>query len=381
MYCAKLIIPKMSNTYKLYVYSSKHPDSINTIEKVRTIMPAVIIDESTAETQDIDGKPCYVVYDTDKAEEQVGVTRIAPPWNLVPASEYQTNINIVPLNNYTYVNQIVLGELPIKYHGTMLYYSVLGVDEANGLITHLSKVNGVMIDSDFQMNGTRHLYSCDNYTGESTDVWKYVTSVSWDEEIKIGDINDIAAINRFGIPMIETVPIFSGEDVTCQTRGVAVNNFIVLEIPNPWQRNNKQYNFREMKSYKLQNVCDEQYSDFSEPTYQSLLPVSIEKMLILRKTDPEDETAIIPVSDLDADIYQVIRKNGIYYNAKDHRKLGLNKYNIPLEEKTGIFSESSVQDEIKMQIEALPNHVYSFTIYLFDVYGNVSAPAHFVTRT
>ena len=42
----------------------------------------------------------------------------------------------------THINQLVLNELPIKYNGTMLYYSIIGVDEANGLITHLSKVNG-----------------------------------------------------------------------------------------------------------------------------------------------------------------------------------------------------------------------------------------------
>ena len=46
-----------------------------------------------------------------------------------------------------------------------------------------------------------------------------------------------------------------------------------------------------------------------------------------------------------------------------------------------VFSESSVQDYIKMQIEALPNHVYSFAIYIFDVYGNVSKPATFIVRT
>jgi hypothetical protein len=34
-----------------------------------------------------------------------------------------------------------------------------------------------------------------------------------------------------------------------------------------------------------------------------------------------------------------------------------------------------------MQVEALPNHVYAFTIYLFDVYGNISKPAHFVVET
>ena len=380
MYCAKITIPKMSDTYKLYIYCSKNPESINTISKVKEIMPTIVIDESTAETQTVNGVECYVVY--DRADfTAVGVTYNGPVPNLVPVTEYETEITVVPINNYTYVNQLVLNELPIKYLGTMLYYSVIGVDEANGLITHLSKVNGVMIDSDYQLNGTRHLYSCNDNTGAGTDIWNYVASIPWDEDIKIGDITDPATMVRFGNPMVETVHIFSGEDVNVSTKPVTSRNFVVLEIPNPWQRNNKEYNYRRMKSFKLQNVCDEQYSEFSEPTYQSLLPVSIEKMVILKRVDQENPDTVIPLNSMDCEMYQIIRKDGIYYNAKDHRKLGLNKYNIPLEEKTGIFSEGSVQDQIKIQVEALPNHVYSYTIYLLDVYGNVSEPAHFVART
>lgn len=381
MYCAKLTIPKLSDKYKLYIYRSKSAESINTIAKVKELNPVIIIDESIAETQIINDIECYVIY--DKADfTATGVTYNGPIPNLVPTTEYETEINVIPINNYTYVNQLKLNELPIKYNGTMLYYSVIGVDEANNLITHLSKINGVMIDSNYQSEGTRHLYSCNDYDEENkTGTWNYIASISWNEEIKIGDITDPATMKRFGNPMIETVPIFSGDKVNASLRPVTSRNFMVLEIPNPWQRNNKEYNYRRMKSFKLQNVCDEQYSDFSEPTYQSLLPVSLEKMVILKCTDPVNPDEVISLDNTECETYQIIRKDGIYYNAKDHRKLGLNKYNIPLEEKVGIFSESSVQDQIKMQVEALPNHIYSYTIYLFDVYGNISEPAHFVVRT
>ena len=382
MYCSKITIPKMSDTYKLYIYRAKTSESINTISKIKEMTPTIVIDESTAETQNVNGVECYVVYDKPDFTA-TGVTYNGPVPNLIPTTEYETKITVVPINSQTYVNQLVLNELPIKYNGTMLYYSVIGIDEQNGLITHLSKVNGVMIDSDYH-KGTRHLYSCENHTGADTDIWKYVSSVSWNEEIKIGNINDQSNINRFGIPMVEDVHIFSGEEVNASTRPVTTRSFMVLEIPNPWQRNNKEYNYRKMKSFKLQNVHDEQYSDFSEPTFQSLLPVSIEKMIILRKTDIDNPDEIIPIEhsfNEECELYQIIRKDGIYYNAKEHRKLGLNKYNIPLEEKTGIFSEGSVQDQIKIQVEALPNHVYSYTIYLLDVYGNISEPAHFVVRT
>lgn len=382
------MIPKVSDTYKLYVYRSKSPESINTISKIKNMTPVIVIDESTAETQDVNGVQCYVVIDKagDTDAVNTGIIYNGPVPNLVPVTEYETSISVVSVNEYTYVNQLNLNDLPTKYQGTMLYYSVVGVDEANGLITHLSKVNGVMIDSDYQNKGTRHIYSCDNYTGEDADVWNYVSSVPWNKDIKIGDISDASNMARFGIPVVEEVPIFSGEDVNVSTKPVVSRNFAVLEIPNPWQRNNKEYNYRKLKSYKVQNVCEEQYGDFSEPTFQSLLPVSLEKMVILRKADPENPDEVLPIeysfnNEEGYDMYQIIRRNGIYYDAKKHRKLGLNKYNIPLEETTGIFSESSVQDQIKIQVETLPNHVYAYTIYLFDVYGNISKPAHFVVRT
>ena len=111
------------------------------------------------------------------------------------------------------------------------------------------------------------------------------------------------------------------------------------------------------------------------------MPVSIEKMIILEKEDTEDIPTLEYENDESVKVRQIIRKDGLYYKASTHKKLGFNKYNIPLEEDTAVFSEGSVQDLIKMQVEALPNHVYSFAIYIMDVYGNISEPAHFVVRT
>lgn len=388
MYCAKLTIPKMSNNYKLYVYRAKNAESINTIAKVKAISPVMIIDESVCKSKKMscNGKTleCYEIYDNPN-KVQSGVQYIGPIPNVVPVTFYETNVGIVKINDYTYVNTLNFKDIDnIHDDSTMMYYSVIGVDEVNNIITHLSKVNGVLIKSQYKKDGVRHLYKCENFTNTDEDKWEYVSAVSWDEILTIGDINNQSALAKFGIPVVEKVKIFDSDKLQASIKPVPVNNFMVLEIPNPWQRNNKEYNFRKLKSYKLCNVENEQYGEYSEPTFQSLLPVSIEKMLILRKTDAVNPKQIIDISESvneDVDTYQVIRKNGIYYNAKEHKKLGLNKYNIPLEEKTAIFNEASVQEKIKIQVEALSTHTYSYTIYLFDVYGNVSEPAHFVVTT
>ena len=372
MYYSKITIPRMSDHYKLYVYRSRNAEDINTIAKVKTLHPILTIDESIATGAE------YVLY--DRPDDVIpGVTYYGPAPNTVPSVEYESIIEIVKVNTYTYMNALRLDPLPLKYNGTMLYYSVIGVDEAMNTITHLSKVNGVMVDCDYANEGTRHLYSCNHYKGDSTDVWDYVSSAEWTQDIVIGNCNDKPAFDRFGIPVVETVQVLDKDKITASLRPLVQNNFMVLEIQNPWMRNNKEFNFRKLKSFKVQNVVEEQYSDFSEPTFQSELPVSIEKMLILRKDDAADPDAIITpeeITDENVKVYQVIRKDGIYYQRGIHKKLGLNKYNIPLGEDIAVFSEASVQEQIKMQVEAMPAHIYSFTFYLIDVYGKFSDPVH-----
>ena len=374
MHCVKLTIPRMSDNYKLYVYRSRNAEDINTIAKVRTIHPTFIIDESVTEGNE------YALY--DRAGDNIpGVTYYGPVPNPVPTMEYESSVDIAKINNYTYMNALILNPLPIRYNGIMYYYSVIGVDEANNYITHLSKVGGVMVDCDYEAEGVRHIYSSDD---SETGEWKYVAAASWNEDIIIGDCNNPSQFNRFGIPVIETVPSLEKERVKAVTKGVAQKNFMVLEIQNPWMRNNKKYNFRKLKSFKVQNVMGHQYSDFSEPTYQSLLPVSIEKMLILIKdnaTNPEDVIAPTEMINEDVSVYQIIRKDGIFYASKKHRILGLNRYNIPLGEDTGVFSEASVQEEIKIQVRANPAHTYSISIYLIDVYNNYSDPVHMVVKS
>ena len=379
MYCTKIIIPKMSNTYKLYIYRSKSADDINTISKIKELSPIAIIDESTATAKTINGKLCYELYDR-AGNIQLGIEYLGPTPNTLPIIEYETKVKVVSLNNYTYINELTLNPLPVKYQGTMLYYSVIGVDETNNLITHLSKVNGIMIKSSYT-DGTRHLYSCNNNENLETDEWKYVGAIKWDENIIIGNMLDKSSYDRLGCPFIEKVNIFSDDEINVSLRPIFSNNFMVLEIPNIWQQNNKTYNYRKLKSYKIQTVYNEQYSEFSVPTYQSLMPVSIEKMIILEKEDTEEFPTLENINDESVKVREIIRKDGLYYKKSIHRKLGFNKYNIPLEEKTAIFSEGSVQDLIKIQIEALPNHIYSFAIYIIDVYGNISEPTNFVVRT
>lgn len=372
MYYAKMTIPRVSDHYKLYVYRSRNAEDINTIAKVKELSPVLVIDESIATGSE------YVLYDRP-GDVIPGVTYYGPVPNIVPTVEYESTVEIAKVNNYTYMNALRLDPLPLKYNGTMLYYSVIGVDDAMNVITHLSKVNGVMVDCDYSNEGTRHLYSCDDFKNDSTDVWTYVSSVEWNQQLIIGDCNDRPTFDRFGSPVVETVPALDKDQITASLRPLTQNNFMVLEIQNPWMRNNKEFNYRKLRSFKIQNVVDEQYSEFSEPTFQSELPVSIEKMLILRKNDAADPDAIITPEEMineDVTVYQVIRKDGVYYQRGIHKKLGLNKYNIPLGEDTAVFSEASVQEQIKMQVEALPAHVYSFTFYLIDVYGKFSEPVH-----
>lgn len=378
MFC-RITIPRMSRHYKLYVYSSTNANNINTIAKIKTIQPTYIIDEAVAVSEMVNDVDSYVIDDIPNAVQPAGITYIGPSPNYIPVIEYDTSVGIVKVNNYTYVNKLALEPLNTNYIGTIIYYSVIGVDEAMNTISHLSKVKQVLIDCKYKDNSVRHIYSCNDLDNPE---WVKIGTASWQESIVIGDISDNANIAKYGIPFVETVPQIDIDKTKFDTRPVLCDNFGVLEIQNPWQHNNKEFNYRKLKSFKIQNVIGNNYGPMSEPTYQSLLPVSIEKMVILRETDkPARDIPLAEQYSADIEVFEIIRKDGVYYNHSNHRKLGVNKYNIPLGETVAVFGESSVQDTIKMQVPAEPGRVYNYTIYLIDIYGRSSAPTSFMATT
>jgi hypothetical protein len=180
--------------------------------------------------------------------------------------------------------------------------------------------------------------------------------------------------------MVETVPKI--QDVHASLHSLISNTLRVLEVQNPWQNDNKDFNYRKLKSYKVRNVYGSDYGEFSVPTYQSELPVSIEKMVILYKENPDNQDAVIDINDTDAHKIEIIRRDGIYYDKTKHKSLGYNQWNIPLESnKLAVYSESSIQDTINIQISGVVGNLYVFDIYLIDVYQNVSENTHYVLET
>ena len=406
MYDVRVIIPKMTGEYKIYVYRSRKSEDIDTIDKILHRQPVFIIDEKTAHkyyyTHPMDeyqhyfeiNADSYLVLDTDinyNIDEEYansikypeGVEYFGPRTNSIPTNEYETSIDVIHLNDNTYMNKLTLNMLPPLYNGIVYYYSCIGVDEPNNLITHLCKPTGIIVKVPYS-DGIRHIYSCDNYEDKDTDVWNYVCNTPFyyeinneyiDEIIIIGDIDDTEKYEKYGIPIVETIPIFKTEDISINKKYLYTNSFIVLNLPNIWQHNNKTYNYRKLKSYKIQTEYNGNLSDFSIPTYQSLVPVSIEKMVILQKEGTYGNVPIdFNTDDPDVQKYEIIRQGGLYYNKLEHLSLSVNQYNIPIEENTAIFNERSVQKEIKKQISVIPGHRYTFTIYLVDVYNKVSEP-------
>ena len=383
-YTAKLTIPKVEsdNDLKLYIFRSTNANDINTISKVANLEPIMIIDQATATTETYNHKECYIIFDTPQDTE--GITYNGPKTNTVPIVEYETAINLVKINTYSYVNELILAPLPLNHkEGIVFYYSVIAVDEANNQMTHLSKVNGILINYIDDTDLTRQLWSCDNYTDSEEDVWQFVNNIPYnenDDQIRIGDITRPYNIQQLGLPMVEKVPVI--QEVNVSLHSLISNTFMVLEVQNPWQNNNKEFNYRKLKSYKVRNVHGSDYGEFSVPTYQSELPVSIEKMVIVYKENPDSQDAIIDMNDDTAHKIEIIRRDGIYYDKTKHKSLGYNQWNIPLEaNKLAVYSESSIQDTINIQISGVVGNLYVFDIYLIDVYQNVSENKHYVLET
>ena len=67
-------------------------------------------------------------------------------------------------------------------------------------------------------------------------------------------------------------------------------------VMNPWQKNNVYFNFRKLKSYKIQNVIGEQYGDFSSPSWRAGFDSTC--ILINSWVEPSENTASFSPSDI-----------------------------------------------------------------------------------
>ena len=378
----KLIIPKIDGVNKLYIYRSTDQDDINTIAKVSKLEPVIVIDQETASTSIVNMQESFVVYDRD--EVVTGITYNGPTPNIVPNTEYETEINIVMLNTYTFINELILKPLPLRQrNGIVYYYSVIGVNTETNQMTHLSKVVGSLYAYASEEDIVKQLYSCDDYNDNESDTWTFIKSIAYNEANKnicIGNITRPYNIEQFGLPFIETVPKI--ENVNVSLNSLISNTFMLLEIQNPWQNNNKHFNYRKLKSYKVRNIYNSFYGEYSIPTYQSELPVSIEKMIIMMKSNPDNQNDTILIDDDTATKFEIIRRDGIFYDSLEHKSLGYNRWNIPLESnKLNVFSETSIQDTINIQISAITGNLYVFDIYLVDVYRNISENTHYILNT
>lgn len=381
MKVAKITIPRIEGFPVMYVYRALRAEDINTIEKVRKKTPIAVINWA------VGGEQSMMFYDAPEDYGDSGyfhstyVNYIGPLAAPVPVTEYSPEISMAKLNDYTYANVLTMEPLPIPYEGTVYYYSVIGVNLNNNTMTHLSKVSGVLVDCDYQ-SGSRHIYSCNDYDMESQDnEWTYVGAASWAEPIVIGDINNPATFERFGIPVIETVPPMSPEDMIINNRFLYTSNTMILNITNPWCKNNSRFNYRKMKSYKIQNVYSDIYGEFSYPTHQSLLPVPIERMTIMWCSKEDSDP--IPLQEETDDIKRidVIRKNGIFYDSQLHISLGSNIKDHRIGIRTSVYTETSINDIMQFRLSGSAGNKYVFTVYLTDTYGNTSEPATYSSDT
>ena len=383
-YYIKLKIkPSENKNLKFYVYRSKNANDINTIAKIKNLIPILVINEVDYLDSNLEDEQ-YIVYDS-KEKAFTGINYIGPEPISIPATEYETIFESHMYNDYTSSIILKLEPLDITYNGIMYYYSVIGVDDTNNLITHLSQVKAEILLSDYKNQGTREIFACDNYTGFPNDIWYSIAAPDWNTEIIFGDVNNPIAYNRYGTPFVENVKIFNNTEIEVDTRCATLFNHITMRIPNIWRMNNMIYNYRKLKSFKIRNIYDGKYGDFSEPTYQSNLPVSNEKLLIYKKDITSDdistrETAI-DITNTDLLALTIIRKDGLFYNKPQHNMLGCNKYNIDEKEKIAVFNESSAQQEINIDFEAIGGATYNYTFYIQDIYGKYSEPCVLVVET
>ena len=375
-YCIKLKIkPSEDRNLTFYIYRSKNLEDINTITKIKKYNPVLVLDEATYDQTCLEDD-MYVVRDFSLNNPD-GVTYLGPEPSNIPTVEYETTLHVIRVNDNTNITYLTMEPLPLQYDGIMYYYSVIALNPETQMISHLSQLQGVLFNTEY-LEGRRQIFCTEKYTGQDTDEWEELSTITWNDEIIIGDNRNSITYARFGKPCSAKVKIFTDEQVTANTRNTSLTNYMQLSFPNIWRGNNSEYNFRKLKSYKIRNVFDNKYGQFSEPTLQQTIQVTNEQLLIFRK-ETRDNTPIYR-SDNDNLIFKIIRRHGKYYR-NEYNKLEFNKYNIDANEQMAIFSESSIQDTITIDFNVKANSTYNYTFYIMDVYGTYSEPCVVMVNT
>ena len=375
-YCIKLKIkPSEDRNLTFYIYRSKNLEDINTITKIKKYNPVLVLDETTYDQTCLEDD-MYVVRDFSLNNPD-GVTYLGPEPSNIPTVEYETTLHVIRVNDNTNITYLTMEPLPLQYDGIMYYYSVIALNPETQMISHLSQLQGVLFNTEY-LEGKRQIFCTEKYTGQDTDEWEELSTITWNDEIIIGDNRNSITYARFGKPCSAKVKIFNDEQVTANTRNTSLTNYMQLSFPNIWRGNNSEYNFRKLKSYKIRNVFDNKYGQFSEPTLQQTIQVTNEQLLIFRK-ETRDNTPIYR-SDNDNLIFKIIRRHGKYYR-NEYNKLEFNKYNIDANEQMAIFSESSIQDTITIDFNVKANSTYNYTFYIMDVYGTYSEPCVVMVNT
>ena len=370
---------KIIPNYTLQIYRARSAEEIDTIEKIRLLSPIFEVDcdyTSLPSTLWLLDGPASVYAGTTGTECRYGrgVIYYGPQAECTPSFEYVDSVDVEKINDHTYVNALRLEPLPLKSTGTMFYYSIIGIHKTDGLISHLSPVHGILAKYKLDNDVYTEVEYCNDVESDP-QVWVPFRSEIWSNgTVKIGYLTSNKMIN--GNPFVEEVPAIDHTGISFGIKDVVNRNFLTLEIPNPWQLDNKIYNYRKLKAFRVRHTdtVSNTSSRWSIPNYQSLLPVSIEMMTVFVSENPT-VPAVSDTDNPDYDVYRIVRKEGIYYDRKTDKKLGMNKYNIPLGEHRAVFSETSKQEKIKIQVPALYGKIYYVTVYITDVYGNTSAAA------
>ena len=369
------IVPSYERNLTFYVYRSKNLEDINTITKIKKYSPVIVLDEETYDQECMENN-MYIVRDFSLNNPD-GVTYLGPEPSNIPTIEYETSLHSIRVNDYTNVTYLKMEPLPLEHDGIMYYYSVIGVDKQTQMITHLSQLKGVLFNANY-LEGTRQVFYTEEFTSKDTDEWHELANITWEDEIIIGDNNNSILYSRFKKPCSSVVKMFTDEEVRVNTRNTILTNNMQLTFPNVWCGNNLHYNFRKLNSYKVRNVVDGKYGQFSVPTLQQLIQVTNEQLIIFRKET--DNNTPIDYGDNNNLIFRIIRRHGKYYN-NNYDKLEFNKYNIDANEQMAIFSETSVQEDITINFNVKSNSTYNYTFYLVDVYGTYSEPCVVMVNT
>jgi len=293
----------------------------------------------------------------------------------------------IPMLSIQQVNQQITSNTTIPVlklqpskqgEGIVYYYRLVAKD----MLGNLSDPSG-LISSYVEQDASEVRFQIE--VTDDSFIWKSVGTFDHMDVVEFG-IPGTIMHSAFGSVIADDIRAFLPAEIIPETSRIISDNQVGITVPNPFSDTDPLFREREFKKFRSRML--DSYGKTSNWTESSNLPnieVTVDKVLVIRKNvsalNEEDRDNPVAIDDTAAEVIKTwIRRYGRFYESLEHQTKPLN---VRISDSPVVVfdDETSFPTLTAIDPNILIGEMYNYTLYIFDAFGDVSAPTSVVVTT